>query len=95
MVATEKLERFAGSGCLQLEDRFLDLRCVLTARQRYIHGVPTRVHGYEGQFENLPFLEARRALLARTPLRMTLADGSRFRVAVIDTSGSFTAEPLL
>jgi hypothetical protein len=77
---------------LQLGDRFLDVRCVLNARQRYIQGVPTRAEGYEGRFENLPFLDVSRAVVARKALMMTLGDGTRFRVAVIDTDGSFTAE---
>ncbi|HVO99499.1 MAG TPA: hypothetical protein VMT15_15620 [Bryobacteraceae bacterium] len=94
MIATERLQRFAGASSLQLGDRFLDLHCVLNARTRPIQGVPTRLLGYEGRFENLSFLDASRALSARAPLRLTLADGSRFRVAVLDAHGSFTAEPV-
>jgi hypothetical protein len=92
MVAAEKLERFEGESCLQLGDRFLDVRCVLNARQRYTLGVPTRAEGYEGRFENLSFLDASRAAVAKKAFMMTLRDGTRFRVAVIHTDGSFTAE---
>ena len=92
MVATERLERFSGESCLQVGDRFLDVRCVLNARQRYIQGVPTRAEGYEGRFENLSFMDASRAVVGKKALLMTLEDGTRFRVAMIDTGGSFTAE---
>jgi hypothetical protein len=92
MVATEKRERFEGESCLQMGDRFLDVRCVLNSRQRYIQGVPTRAEGYEGRFENLSFMDACRAVVAKKAFMMTLRDGTRFRVAVIDTDGSFTAE---
>ena len=77
--------------CLQLGDRFLELRCVMNARQRYIQGVPTRVSGFDGKFENLPFFEARKASSERKSLSLTLENGERFRVAIIDTEGSFTA----
>lgn len=76
------VESFSG-GCF-LELSSLELQCAFHVFER--HGVKDAI----GKFENLPFREARRAILARRSLNLTLDDGRPAKVLITDVEGNFT-----
>ena len=82
----ERIESFSGRCFLALSD--LDLRCAFRVFER--HGLK---HA-RGKFENLPYREALRALLARKALDLVLEDGRRAQIQITDVEGHFTLRDL-
>jgi hypothetical protein len=71
-----------------LELSSLELQCAFHIFER--HGVKHAT----GKFENLPFREARRAILARKSLNLTLDDGRTAKILIADVEGNFSLSDL-
>ena len=68
----------------------VDVRCIIGERRI---GAAALL-AYEGKLEGLNSFEVRRAVIDRKPLILTLSDSQKFIIYLINTNGTFTAEPL-